>query len=67
MKVAAITAEAKYQLSIDSLAVCKPSDISSVKEQAKADALSYTETLSSYKRLHGVKKLEVSARAIQKK
>lgn len=66
MKVAVVTAEAKYQLSIDSLAVCKPSDISSVKEQAKADALSYTKNLPSYKKLHGVEKLEVSARAIQK-
>lgn len=54
MKVTLSTAGAQYQLKIDSMAVCIPSELSNVKEQAKADALSYTKNLPSYKNIHGI-------------
>lgn len=66
MKVTVSTAGTQYQLKIDSLAVCLPSELTNVKEQAKTDALSYTKNLPSYKNIRGVKKTEVSLRAVKK-
>lgn len=66
MNVTVSTADTRYQLKIDSLAVCLPSELTNVKEQAKADALSYVKNLPSYKKIRGVEKIEVSLRAVKK-
>lgn len=66
MKVTVSTAVTQYELKIDSLAVCIPSELPNVKEQAKADALSYTKNLPGYKKIRGVEKTEVSLRAVKK-
>lgn len=66
IKVRVFTTDSRYEMKIESLAACTPSNLPNVKEQAKADALSFVKNTTSLKRLHNVTNIEVSLRVVKK-
>ena len=66
IKVRVFTTDSRYEMKIESLAACTPSNLPNVKEQAKADALSFVKNTTSFKRLHNVTNTEVSLRVVKK-